>query len=246
MTATYSSIVNVGYASRTNTTINVPASTANGNLLLMGHVTAAATTAPTQTLPGGWTQIGSTQTVSDAGGFQGRIVHAYRVASSEPASYTVTHSVCSASGWIMRITGSSTLAVNASSQNHTAAGVTGTTMTATSVTTTSANQLLVFSSLNWNIGALTSPVGMSEVLDSQFLYVAVETIASAGATGTRVQANAPAPWFANLIAVNDGAAAAKPVKVWSGSAWVTKPVKVWSGSAWVTKPAKVWNGAAWV
>lgn len=38
----------------------------------------------------------------------------------------------------------------------------------------------------------------------------------------------------------------KPVKVWSGSAWVTKTLKVWSGSAWVTKPAKVWNGSAWV
>jgi len=43
-----------------------------------------------------------------------------------------------------------------------------------------------------------------------------------------------------------GGGGGKPVKVWSGSAWVTKPTKVWSGSTWVTKPAKVWNGSAWV
>jgi hypothetical protein len=41
-------------------------------------------------------------------------------------------------------------------------------------------------------------------------------------------------------------AAGRPVKVWSGSAWVTRTLKVWSGSAWVTRPTKVWSGSAWV
>jgi hypothetical protein len=49
-----------------------------------------------------------------------------------------------------------------------------------------------------------------------------------------------------IISYKQGASSNKPVKVWSGSAWVTKPVKVWNGTSWVTKPAKIWNGTAWV
>lgn len=39
--------------------------------------------------------------------------------------------------------------------------------------------------------------------------------------------------------------AARPAKVWNGSAWVARPVKKWSGSAWVTKSIKVHDGATW-
>ncbi len=32
----------------------------------------------------------------------------------------------------------------------------------------------------------------------------------------------------------------------SNVSWAAKPVKVWNGSAWVTKPVKFWNGSAWI
>lgn len=35
------------------------------------------------------------------------------------------------------------------------------------------------------------------------------------------------------------------VKV-SNVSWAAKPVKIWNGSAWVTKPVKFWNGSAWI
>jgi len=42
------------------------------------------------------------------------------------------------------------------------------------------------------------------------------------------------------------AAPSKPLKVWSGSAWVAGTLKVWSGTAWVTGTLKVYNGTSWV
>lgn len=35
------------------------------------------------------------------------------------------------------------------------------------------------------------------------------------------------------VKTNNGSWAAKPAKVWDGSAWVTKPVRVWDGAAWI-------------
>jgi hypothetical protein len=100
--------------------------------------------------------------------------------------------------------------------------------------------------MNWNEVALTPPTGMTERQEN-LIYLATQALSASGATGTRTQAvpGTPAPpWFGNLYAIKD-TPTNKPVKVWSGSAWVTKPVKVWSGSAWVTKIAKVWNGSSW-
>jgi hypothetical protein len=82
------------------------------------------------------------------------------------------------------------------------------------------------------------------------LSVAYRLVTGNGSTGYSSGASMPAAWSAQsrsglIIAFKESAVTGKPVKVWSGSAWVTKVVKVWSGSAWVTKPAKVWNGSTW-
>jgi hypothetical protein len=249
MTATYGAVTKVAYGSRANTVINVPASSTDGKMLILLQANANSGTAVSATMPAGWTAFGAALSGTDGGGFGWRMQMAWRIASSEPASYTITHATTGLEAIMLRIDGTGTLSIDASSMNS-AAGP-GVTSTALSVTTTAADDLLIYFGLNWQATALTPPTGMTEVQDSSITYFATQALSASGATGDRTQTHAFDPWFANLVAVKDtagggGGGGGKPVKVWSGSAWVTKPVKVWSGSAWVTKPAKVWNGSAWV
>jgi hypothetical protein len=103
---------------------------------------------------------------------------------------------------VIRIDGSGTLSVDVQSQNKLDGIGDGTTI-ATSVTTTVANDLLVYVGLNWIAAAMTPPSGMTEQLDSTLVYVATEALGAAGATGTRTQTHPTNPWFGNLIAIKD-------------------------------------------
>jgi len=201
VTAAYGAIGRIDYGSRTNTVIPMPASVGDGDFLILGHITANSGTAVTQTLPAGWTQLGTVQTGSD-GSFGWRFEQAARVASSEPSDYTVTHSSTNTEGIIIRIDGSGTMSVDVSSKNHTT-GNSPTTATGTAVTTTVTDALLVFLALNWNEAALTVPSGMTERQDSQFLYLATQALSASGSTGTRTFTAGANPWFANMIAIKD-------------------------------------------
>jgi hypothetical protein len=66
----------------TTTTINLPAGTVNGDVLVM-FISRNSTSATTATAPAGWSTIFNTSATNGASIF-------WKVASSEPASYTVT------------------------------------------------------------------------------------------------------------------------------------------------------------
>lgn len=217
MAAAYGSIANTATDLRTNTTISVPSGTANGDLLVLFCATAnnhGSGGAAAMTVPAGFTQVG-TDALCEAGAgssdWQGRSIVAVRVASSEPSNYTVNHSSCYSAGTIIRLTGSGTLSVDVSSQASSASGGSDP-VTATSVTPTLSNDLLVFLGLNWNEGGSTPPSGMTERLDNTLVYVATQALASSSATGTRsVTYGSSAPWTAVLLAVKDVVGGGSPV-----------------------------------
>jgi len=230
-----------------------PTGTVDGDIMVAVLVQGrSGSIASVPTPPSGWAQTASYTTVND-GGFYGRCSVWWKRAASEGVNYAWTLAetvstqviICSYSGCL-----ASGNPVDVTSTNSANIGVSAT-ATALSVTTTVAETKLIYTGHNWDGGGTrTPPSGMTERYDS-LAYFADQNIASAGATGNRTQALVDAnPWAAFLVALKPaaggGGGGGKPVKVWSGSAWVTKPVKVWSGSAWVTKPAKVWNGSAWV
>ena len=200
MTATYGTIARTAYGSRSNTVTSVPASTANGDLLILVAITGNATVVPI-TLPAGFTAIGSAQAGADSVSYDWHAVMGYRIASSEPANYTCTHATADSETMMIRIDGSGTLSVDVFSQAHTAGQ--DFTSIATSVTPTATDDLLLFLSLNWDFVGMSPPTGMTEQHDSEFIYLATEALASSSATGTRTQAHPNSPWFANLIAIKD-------------------------------------------
>ena len=152
-------------------------------------------------LPAGFTAIGSAQSGADGSGFDWYAVMGYRIASSEPANYTCTHASSACETMMVRIDGVGTLSVDTFSQAvH--VGDTGTS-TATSVTPSAADDLLLFVSMNWNEIALAPPTGMTEQQDAQFIYLATQPLTTSSATGTRTQTHTNSPWFANLIAIKD-------------------------------------------
>lgn len=201
MTATYGALARVDYGARTNVTQPLPAGVANGDMLIWCVVTGNSTQV-TPSFPAGWTAMGSPQTGADAGSFDWCAVMGYRVASSEPASYTATHAACSSESLMLRIDGTGTLSVDAFSQGtHTADG--SATTTAPAVTTTVADDLLIFLSLNWDEAALAPPTGMTERQDSEFVYLATQALSATGSTGDRTQTHSFSPWFGNLVAIKD-------------------------------------------
>lgn len=87
----------VNETSVTTTTVNVPAGVVNGHVMLAAVATSG--TGPVG-LPSGWTQIG---TAFSQGSIDGAL--AYRVASSEPASYGWTHGLGASAGAITALSG---------------------------------------------------------------------------------------------------------------------------------------------
>jgi hypothetical protein len=154
-----------GTSDATGVTVLVPAGTQNGDLLY-AEITAVRTgsTAPTITPPSGWTQVqNSPSEGAQAGDSDVRHATYYRIASSEPVSYTWTANGAATDGMvgiIRRITGHDPV-----NPVDTSAVSTGTDLTAEapSLTTTVDRTLLLAS------------VGASST--------AVRTFASAGTAG---------------------------------------------------------------
>jgi len=217
MTAAYGTIGRVDYGSRTTTTTPVPSGTTDGNHLLLVQVNANSGTAVTVALPTGFTRIaGYTPQSGTDGSFGWRVDIGERIASSEPANYAVTHSSTNTETLMIRSTGSGTLSIDVSSQNHTATN--SLTATANGVTPTLTDDLLYFIMLNWDEASRTPPTSMTERQDSQFIYLASQALASASATGNKTMAlGSSAPWFANLIAIKDVASSNKTLDANAGS-----------------------------
>lgn len=188
--AAFRSLSNTTYASRTNTTVSAPAGVTNGDILIMAFGVGLSGTPPTATLPGGWTvlQGPSTQT---AGGFQFARQLAWKLASSEPADYTITHSAGSSQAVVVAVSNASSASI-VSSNN----GGNGTTTTATGITTASDQSVVLFIAHNWTLYTTGNPpVGTTPVFTERLegatslFYVASGVLGTAGATGDKTQAN---------------------------------------------------------
>lgn len=191
------------YASRTNTTLAAPSGLADNDILLAGIFVGASGTAPSVAAPSGFTALsGSPTSVTDVYGFQGKFNLFWKRAASESGSYTFSHSSASSQGLLLAISGAVTSGspIDASSNNT---GV-GNTSTATGVTTTVPNDLLLYIAHDWEgLGALSPPSGFTEIFDS-LIYSARMSQATAGASGSKTQTNGnlyDEPWAAWLIAI---------------------------------------------
>lgn len=194
--ADFRSVASTVYGARTNTTVNKPTGTVDGDIMIAELFVGATGAAPTVTPPAGWTAIGTATLVNDGSFFGGFNVY-WKRASSEGTSYTFTHTGGSSECLIASYSGCVTSGspIGATSVNS---GTTGATSTATSITTTSANSRVLFVQHGWDVGSVSPPAGMTERFES-LIYLADYLATSAGATGARTGTIPQAPWSACLI-----------------------------------------------
>lgn len=187
----------------TSITISVPAGTANGDILLMGIALAGTTTITT---PAGWSVVATADNHGNADGNGGYARAFSRVASSEPASYTVSFSGSStAAGAIRGYTGGNTTTPTDGS-NSTAAGIAVTTLTAPSVTTTVDGDMIVcfLADLFGGTPSVNSPLTHASTGEGggSVGFVSGDWAQSAhGATGTFTATDAGGPSDAMTITV---------------------------------------------
>jgi len=207
--ATLRSMSNTTYASRTNTTLTAPTGITNGDVLILAFFIGAAGTPPTPTLPAGFTVIQGPTTQND-GSFQGTRRLAWKIASGEGGSYSITHAAGSSQA-VMLCVQNAANSTPVSSNN----GGSGATTTATGITTSIDQSLIIFLVHNWALyGSGTPPAGATPVFTEQLdsatslFYVATGTLGTAGATGDKVQSpngnGAGDQWGAFLVGVGGG------------------------------------------
>jgi len=187
-----SSMRNVNNANITTVTINTPAGTASGDLLLAGleFFVVPGTTTPTFTPPSGWTLLRQdNQVVTDTFG-KSFFLWYYKVAGgSEPSSYTFTCSVTAYTfGFISAITNAGTPEAHAENESTASSA----SIIHPSVTTLGPDRLVFYlAAINSGGGAHTPAAGFTELFednnsnigdgDRSFGY---KLFTAAGATGT--------------------------------------------------------------
>lgn len=206
------------YAARPGTiTVNKPAGTVENDIILVGIVHAKGMPAQNDliSLDAGFTRIGVSTWVRDNSNFDAKFEMWWkRAGASEPASYgfdvwgtsnnqayAVAYSGCPTSG----------NPIDVFSQNyHTNRPVDdlkGNAGRGLSVTTTQANDKLIWLGHNWDATGLAPPSqdGGSEFMIERadhLIYSSDHAIAAAGPTGDYTQTQASTnPWTANLIAL---------------------------------------------
>lgn len=213
MAAAYRSMSSTTYASRTNTTITAPAGIQNGDVLILAHLTGGNGSAPSSTLPSGFTLLsGYPSSVFDSVIFTVSLKIAYKIANSESGDYSVTHAAASSQGVIVAVSGGS----SGTPASSLATG-TGSTSTVTAITVSSSDAFIIFIDQNWNLfGSASVPTGSTPTfterldLSTSLFYVATGNMTSSGSTGSKSQANLndpTYPWQAALIGVESASAA---------------------------------------
>lgn len=209
--AAYRSHAQSTYTSRTgSTTVPAPVGVVAGDVLLLVFVDGRSP-APVSTIaaPAGFSPLPGTPSSVVEGSYQVDLRAFYKVASAaEPTSYVVTHdgAALATQALVVAVSGGAgvpTLTVKK--------GV-GTTGTATSVTTSVANTLVLFVEQNWELyGAASVPGGTTPTftersdLNTSLLYLATGTMGAPGSTGNTSHGNqnvgSTQPWQALLLAV---------------------------------------------
>lgn len=198
-------VVNPGV--RTNTTIAVPQSTIDGNILILALYREGPVTVPAD-----FTLLAQLDNADEP--FSTWLY--YRRASNEPASYTLTHSSTGTSAMLLNISGAvasgDPLDV-AISENEDTSG----TLIGTGITTVTDNALLILTGGFWAwANTVTPPSGMTEIVDTTALFVAVEKLGSAGATGDKsASISSSDTWNAFMLAIRPLATATQITKTFT-------------------------------
>jgi hypothetical protein len=214
--ATYRSIQGTTYGSRTNTTINAPASVADGDELRMYFLLGAANQAaiPTPTFPAGWVVIGGPTTVNEANNSANFSVRSWTLrkrASSEGASYTITHSSSSSDGVIVAVQNAGTSGSVATNDGDGTGNITFNAVTANAV-----DSCIIAFCHNWDLwGGGTAPSGTTPTFTerqdsaSSLIHVSTGNWTGSGSTGSptkdsdNVVAGADSQWAAMLVCVEN-------------------------------------------
>ena len=211
MAAAFRSLTSTTYASRTNTVGTAPAGLTDGDIIVASLLLGASTSAPTATPPAGFNQpVGSPTNRSDSGGFNGKLFKFWKRASGESGSYTFTHTSASSQLILEAYSGAAAtgdpidvLSVNSG---------TGDITTATGITTTANDELLIWHSHDWTGGGtLSPPSGFTTQFtgSGNLLFSARSVQALAGASGNKTQTNgnnSAGVWGVFLLALKSAGA----------------------------------------
>lgn len=175
-------------------TITAPTSIVNGNCLVSAVGYIVGPIVP----PAGWTT-----TVAGFGAGLSSLVLFQKTASSESGNYTFTSSGGDfISGGIVNVAGNAATCMDVVGTGNTG---TGTTATALSITTTKANDLILFFQSNDGVGSEGIPAGFSPAGEidggvSQGYAAGYLVQAAIGATGNKTAAT-QTPWCAVMVGV---------------------------------------------
>lgn len=196
----------VSFASGTATGTRPTGTAADDGLIAIVVSAAFAPAAPPTVtgVPTGWTQIGSDVVHN---GINGGVINARHTfwrrvgESSEPATYAWTLSAAAA--WAVKVGCWDNIRTSGSFvQSITSNTGTGTTATATGITTDETNQKLVGIFLSDALPTWTPPSGMTEQNDGNGSSITDEDFAAAGATGNKAAtASASGAWQAYAVAL---------------------------------------------
>lgn len=170
---------------RTNSTVPKPSGTVDGDFLLSVIVVQPDVTV---TLPAGWTLIVSDL---DAGDRVSRTVVAYKRASGEGSDWTWNHASSTSSGAVWRLTGV-VASGNPEDATRSVAHADAPTFTWTSITTATANSLVVGIMGKRSATSTSSATSLTERLDHPKIMIMADVQASAGASGAKTAAESDA------------------------------------------------------
>ena len=211
----FRSLSSTSYVSSTNTTLTVPAGTANDDILIAHIIALKAASGPVITPPAGWTQIGTTFHVADLSNNWLTVCTYWKRAAGESGSYVFTvdsgtarpqqgkvsaYSGCITTGSPVHMFSEAAGTANAT---DTTTGGSAFVATAPTITTTQAGCMLVDCVTCWDTIARTPTSSWTERLEIEHLYLQNLLQASAGATGSiAVTVNSgTSPWTSTLIAL---------------------------------------------
>lgn len=206
------------WATRTNTTCTAPAGIQNGDVLILAFA-IGENSPPTPTAPSGFALVSGTWPIDVVGGlFHVHFRVWYKIASGESGNYTVTHASASSQCYIKAVSGGSSSQPAATTNSGT-----GTTTTASTITPSGNDSLVLFVAHDWGstANALSPPTGttptFTERLDpgtvAGIMYAADGVLSTAGATGNKTQTNNSVgsdPWAASLVVVEASGGGGSP------------------------------------
>ncbi len=209
MAITLHSFNDITYASRTNTVVPAPATISDKDVLFLFFAIGANPTAPTPTPPTGFTVVsGFPLTATDGTGFNLKTYAWTKTAASESGSYTITHTAASTEAYLGAYSGANT--TTPFSPAPSTDGGTGTTTTFLTVTTPSANCMVIAAAHDWadTGNTLTAPTGttptFTKIWQGTLIFVAQGILAAAGATGAKTMTNnsySSDPWSSGLFSM---------------------------------------------